>query len=166
MHARYDSSGREASQVRPILTSLGIQPYRLGLFEPAFQLFAKDFEINWLRDACITAGFEEALLFGDHGVRRHRDYRDSAKSGLFSHPRSQGKAVLIAELNIQQDGIWPAILEGAYRGGQILNTADFVPFDFEPVAKQFAIQRIVFNHQDVVLHSFTATRGPRCAPVA
>jgi len=89
MHARYDSSGREASQVRPILTSLGIQPYRLGLFEPAFQLFAKDFEINWLRDACITAGFEEALLFGDHGVRRHRDYRDSAKSGLFSHPRSK-----------------------------------------------------------------------------
>jgi len=89
MHAPYDSSGREASQVRPILTSLGIQPYRLGLFEPAFQLFAKDFEINWLRDACITAGFEEALLFGDHGVRRHRDYRDSAKSGLFSHPRSK-----------------------------------------------------------------------------
>jgi hypothetical protein len=117
--------------------------------KPAFQFFAKNFKINWPRDARVTAGFEETLLFGDHGVRRHRNHRDSIKSGLFSHPRSQGKTVLIAELNIQQDGMWPAILEGTYGGRQIFNTGDFVPFDFEPVAKEFSIQRIVFNHRSV-----------------
>jgi hypothetical protein len=75
--------------------------------QPAFQLFSKDLEINWFRNAGIATCLEKTVLLGYQSVGGNGDYRDVTKFRLLAHPGSQGKSVVVAKLDIQQDrGGW------------------------------------------------------------
>jgi len=85
--------------------SLGIYLTRVHNFQPAFQFFSKDCEINWFRNASIATCLEKTVLLGYQSVSGNGDYRDVAKFWLLAHPGSQGKSVIVAKLDIQQDGV-------------------------------------------------------------
>src|ERR1700737_753759 len=89
----------------------------------------------------------------------HGNHGDGAQLRLLSHPRSQRKSVLIAKLDIQQHPVRRSFFDGSRCRVQVLNVADLVTFRLEPVAKQFAVQRVVFDHEDAVSHAFSTAPG-------
>jgi len=91
----------EAGRRRKILR---IYLRRVHIFQPAFQLLSKDLEINWFRNASIATCLEKTALLGYQSVGGNGDHRDVAKFWLLAHPGSEGKSVVVAKLDIQQDG--------------------------------------------------------------
>jgi hypothetical protein len=84
---------------------LGVYLRSVHIFQPAFQLFSKDLENNGFRNAGIATCLEKTVLLGHQRVGGNGDYRDVAKFWLLAHPGSEGKSVVVAKLDIQEDGV-------------------------------------------------------------
>src|SRR5260370_460733 len=67
-------------------------------------------------------------------------------------------------LDVQQHRVGRPVFDGTHGGTQILDTPDFVTFYFPPVTKQFAVQRVIFDDEDAVSHTFSATGGATTRP--
>ena len=84
---------------------LGVYLRRVHISQPALQFFSKDLEVNWFRNAGIAPCLEKTVLLGDESMGSNSDYRDVTKLRLFAHPGSEGKSVVVAKLDIQQDSV-------------------------------------------------------------
>src|SRR6266849_8106962 len=127
--------------------------------QPAFQLFAEQFEIHRFGDAGVTTCLQKTLVFCHQGVRRHRDNRDTTQFWLLPHPRGQGQTILVTKLDIEQHCVGLFVLERTKRGPEILDADHFMAFRFQPVTEQFAIQRVVFHDEDAMLHACSGMPG-------
>jgi hypothetical protein len=78
------------------LAALASQQLFRRLREPVVELLAKLAKVDWFRNATAASGAHDALVVGNHGVRRDRDDRNHAKLGLATDPAGKGKTVLRA----------------------------------------------------------------------
>src|SRR5713101_3404279 len=117
-----------------------------GQFQPPLELFSERLEINWLRNACVAAGFHDSLLVRHHRVRRDGDDRDVTQLRLSPDPLGQGETVLGTKLYIEQDGLGCLSAKGGESLFQILSGQYLEVFRFQPVAKQLSIGQVVLDH--------------------
>src|ERR1700674_3650414 len=163
-------SGSSSTTKIPLATSVSLFPVlALGDFielscvigryrhrEPLLQLFSQYLEINRFRNASVTTGRKNALLFSHHRVRRHSDHRNMGQRGMLANPPRNRQPVLISELNIKQHRVGRLFLDCCRSLRQIRSGHYLVAFRFQPVAKQFAVKLVILNDQNTVRHNFTA----------
>src|SRR2546422_2652516 len=121
--------------------------------QPTLQVFTEQLEIDRLRNAGVAAGLQNALPFGHHGGGRHGDYRDIAQRRLLAQPRGKAQTIIGAELTIQQPHMGMLFLHRLESCLQVRSSHDFVAFGIQPLAEQFAVQRVIFHDQDAGLHT-------------
>src|SRR5580700_3180633 len=68
-------------------------------------------------------------------------------------------SILQAKLNVEQDGMNRPIFESGVGLFEVLSGQHFETFRFEPVRKQFAVGRVILDHQNAILHDFSASTG-------
>src|ERR1700726_919159 len=112
--------GEIASDLRVLICPLTFRPthsmLRINLWrrrQPALKFFAQYLEVDGFGDTGVATRLKKTALFGHESVRRHGNHGDRAKFRLLSHPGSYGESVLVAKLDIQQHGLWRAVLENA-----------------------------------------------------
>ncbi len=73
------------------------------LYEPTIEVLAKLAKAYWLRNAGAASGAHHALVISEHGVSSDGNDGDRAKRWVAANPRCQLKAVLRAQLDVEQN---------------------------------------------------------------
>src|SRR5436309_8918913 len=97
---------------------------------------------------------------------RRGNHGDLARLRFLAQPGKKVEAVVLTEIDIEQDDVGKALRKGLVTAFQVWRRPDLIAFDFQPVAEQLAVKLIVFDNEDAAFHAFSkawaVTTCPSC----